>query len=255
MAFGLAALAPANAQADKPNFVVMLIDDAAFMDLGIYGGEASTPHIDALARGGAMFTHYYTSPLCSPSRAMLLTGMDNHLTGVATIPEVLPKEHEGKPGYTMSFEPGVVTLAARLKPAGYRTLMTGKWPPGSGKGDLPSAHGFDRSFALDASGADNFEDKSYMPYYADAPWYEDGKAASLPDNFYSSEFIVDKMVDYLGATDSASPSSPISPSRPFTFRCRRRASSSRNMPASTMRAGTKSALRGGSGRRSWASFR
>lgn len=205
VAFGLAALAPANAQADKPNFVVMLIDDAAFMDLGIYGGEASTPNIDALARGGAMFTHYYTSPLCSPSRAMLLTGMDNHLTGVATIPEVLPKEHEGKPGYTMSFEPGVVTLATRLKPAGYRTLMTGKWHLGSGKGDLPSAHGFDRSFALDASGADNFEDKSYMPYYADAPWYEDGKAASLPDNFYSSEFIVDKMVDYLGATDSSQP--------------------------------------------------
>lgn len=205
VAFGFAALAPANAQADKPNFVVMLIDDAAFMDLGIYGGEASTPNIDALARGGAMFTHYYTSPLCSPSRAMLLTGMDNHLTGVATIPEVLPKEHEGKPGYTMSFEPGVVTLATRLKPAGYRTLMTGKWHLGSGKDDLPSAHGFDRSFALDASGADNFEDKSYMPYYPDAPWYEDGKAAALPDNFYSSEFIVDKMVDYLGATDSSQP--------------------------------------------------
>lgn len=205
LALGLAALAPANAQTDKPNFVIMLIDDAAFMDLGIYGGEASTPNIDALARGGAMFTHYYTSPLCSPSRAMLLTGMDNHLTGVATIPEVLPREHEGKPGYTMSLEPGVVTLATRLKPAGYRTLMTGKWHLGSGKGDLPSAHGFDRSFALDASGADNFEDKSYMPYYADAPWYEDGKSASLPDNFYSSEFIVDKMVDYLGATNSNQP--------------------------------------------------
>ncbi|MFN7179802.1 arylsulfatase [Hyphomonas sp.] len=205
VAFGLAAFAPADAQADKPNFVVMLIDDAAFMDLGIYGGEARTPNIDALASGGAMFTHYYTSPLCSPSRAMLLTGMDNHLTGVATIPEVLPKEHEGKPGYTMSLEPGVLTLATRLKPAGYRTLMTGKWHLGSGKDDLPSAHGFDHSFALDASGADNFEDKSYMPYYADAPWYEDGKAAGLPDNFYSSEFIVDKMVEYLGRGDASQP--------------------------------------------------
>ena len=49
------------------------------------------------------------------------------------------------------------------------------WHLGSGKGDLPDAHGFDLSFALDASGADNWEDKSYMPYYADAPWYEDGK--------------------------------------------------------------------------------
>lgn len=170
------------AQPARPNFVILLIDDAAFMDLGIYGGEARTPNIDTLASGGAMFTRYYSSPLCSPSRAMLLTGMDSHLTGVSTIPEVLPKEHEGQPGYTMRLEPGVATLADRLKPLGYRTLMTGKWHLGSGKGDLPVAHGFERSFALDASGADNWEDKSYMPYYADAPWYEDGKPASLPED-------------------------------------------------------------------------
>ncbi|MFN3912425.1 arylsulfatase [Hyphomonas sp.] len=197
--FWLAAPAPAQTvdAPAPPNFVVLLIDDAAFMDLGVYGGEARTPNIDALAAAGSMFTRYYTSPLCSPSRAMLLTGMDNHLTGVSTIPEVLPKEHEGKPGYTMRLEPGVATLAERLKSLGYRTLMSGKWHLGSGEGDLPSSHGFDRSFALDASGADNWEDKSYMPYYADAPWYEDGAPAKLPDDFYSSKFIVDQMITYL----------------------------------------------------------
>lgn len=193
----LAAMGPVAAEPAKPNFVVVLIDDAAFMDLGAYGGEARTPNIDALAASGSLFTRYYTSPLCSPSRAMLLTGMDNHLTGVSTIPEVLPKEHEGQPGYTMRLEPGVATLAERLKPLGYRTLMSGKWHLGSGKGDLPDAHGFDRSFALDASGADNWEHKSYMPYYADAPWFEDGAPAQLPDDFYSSKFIVDQMVHYL----------------------------------------------------------
>lgn len=207
LALALLALgaAPALAQTEKPNFVVILIDDAAFMDLGIYGGEARTPNIDALAADGAMFTRYYTSPLCSPSRAMLLTGMDNHQTGVSTIPEVLPKEHEGQPGYTMRLEPGVATIAERLKPLGYRTLMTGKWHLGSGEGDLPVSHGFDRSFALDASGADNWEDKSYMPYYADAPWYEDGKAAKLPEDFYSSEFIVDQMISYLGEEETGEP--------------------------------------------------
>jgi len=189
----------------RPNFVVMIIDDAAFMDLGAYGGEARTPSIDALAARGALFTRYYSSPLCSPSRAMLLTGMDNHLTGVSTIPEVLPREHEGQPGYTMRLEPGVATLAERLKPLGYRTLMTGKWHLGSGEGDLPKAHGFDRSFALDASGADNWEDKSYMPYYADAPWYEDDVPASLPDDFYSSEFIVDQMMTYMDEGDAEAP--------------------------------------------------
>jgi len=189
----------------RPNIVILIMDDAAFMDLGAYGGEARTPNIDALAARGSLFTRYYSSPLCSPSRAMLLTGMDNHLTGVATIPEVLPKAHEGQPGYTMRLEPGVTTLAERLKPLGYRTLMTGKWHLGSGEGDLPKAHGFDRSFALDASGADNWEDKSYMPYYADAPWYEDDVPASLPDDFYSSEFIVDQMMTYLDEGDGEAP--------------------------------------------------
>lgn len=197
--------AQADVSPPRPNIVIMIIDDAAFMDLGAYGGEARTPNIDALAARGSLFTRYYSSPLCSPSRAMLLTGMDNHLTGVSTIPEVLPKEHEGQPGYTMRLEPGVATLAERLKPLGYRTLMTGKWHLGSGEGDLPKAHGFDRSFALDASGADNWEDKSYMPYYADAPWYEDGVPASLPDDFYSSDFIVDQMMTYMDESDAEAP--------------------------------------------------
>ncbi|MCR9194535.1 MAG: arylsulfatase [Hyphomonas sp.] len=204
--FAHGATSPSSAQPfEPPNIVILLVDDAALMDFGAYGGEALTPNIDGLAARGAMFTQYRTSPLCSPSRAMLLTGMDNHLTGIATIPEVLPDEHVDQPGYSMSLEPGVLTLAEHLKPHGYQTFMTGKWHMGSGEGDLPSDHGFDRSFALDASGADNWDDKSYMPFYHDAPWYEDGKAASLPDDFYSSEFIVDKMVSYLDEADADAP--------------------------------------------------
>lgn len=195
----------AQGEAERPNFVILVIDDAALMDLGIYGGEARTPHIDAIAREGAMFTQYRTSPLCAPSRAMLLTGVDNHRTGVATIPEVLPPEHRGQPGYTMRLEPGVLTLAARLKPLGYRTLLTGKWHLGSKPGELPVSHGFDRSFTLDASGADNWEDKSYMPFYAEAPWFEDDKPARLPEDYYSSEFLVDQMITYLEEGDRAAP--------------------------------------------------
>lgn len=194
---------PAPAQA--PNFVVLLADDLALMDLGIYGGEARTPHIDALARRGRMFTRHYTSPLCSPSRAMLLTGLDNHRTGVSTIPEVIPQEHVGKKGYSLRFEPGVTTISTRLRQRGYRTYMTGKWHLGRGKGDLPNSHGFDRSFVLDASGADNWEQKSYIPYYATAPWFEDGKPATLPKDFYSSRFLVDRMIDYIDAGDRQQP--------------------------------------------------
>lgn len=188
-----------------PNIVVILADDAGLMDFGAYGGEAHTPNIDALAKRGAMFTQFRASPLCSPSRAMLLTGMDNHLTGFATIPEVLPSEQRGKPGYSMALEPGVLTLADRLRGLGYRTLMVGKWHLGEEAGEMPQAHGFDHSFALAASGADNWEKRPYIPYYKDAPWYEDGVEADLPDDFYSSKFIVDKMIAYLEQTDPSKP--------------------------------------------------
>ncbi|PPE74275.1 arylsulfatase [Solimonas fluminis] len=181
----------------RPNFVLLLIDDAAYSDLGAYGGEARTPNIDRLAAQGAVFTQYHSSPLCSPSRAMLLTGVDNHRTGFATIPETLPVEQQGRPGYRMRFEPGVETVATRLKAAGYRSYMTGKWHLGHGPGELPDALGFDRSFVLDASGADNWEQKPYMPYYTSADWFEDGKPATLPKDFYSSEFLVDQMIRYL----------------------------------------------------------
>ncbi len=206
IALFLSASAALSAQAtenSKPNIVVMLADDVALMDFSVYGGEARTPNIDRLAGEGALFTGYRTSPLCAPSRAMLLTGMDNHLTGVATIPEVLPAEHEGQPGYSLSLEPGVLTLADHLRPLGYATYMTGKWHLGSGEGDLPGGHGFDRAFALDASGADNWDDKSFMPFYKDAPWFEDGKPADLPEDFYSSKFIVDKMIEYVEGDSDA----------------------------------------------------
>jgi arylsulfatase A-like enzyme len=186
-----------------PNIVVILVDDAGLMDFEPYGGEARMPNIQSLADQGVRFSNYRTSPLCAPSRAMLLTGIDNHRTGVATIPEVIPAEHEGKPGYSLALEPGVKTIADHLRAAGYRTYMTGKWHMGRRVQDLPISHGFDRSFALDASGADNWEQKPYMPYYTSAPWYEDDQPATLPDDFYSSAFIVDKMIDYISAGNSS----------------------------------------------------
>ena len=207
----LASLLPASAQqqaptaARRPNIIVILVDDAAFMDFGVYGGEARTPNIDRLAASGAMMTNYHTSPLCSPSRAMLLTGMDSHRTGLSTIEEVLPPELKGKPGYTLSLEPGVLTIADRLKLVGYRTLMSGKWHLGHGDGDLPNHHGFDRSLALDASGADNWAARAYMPYYKDAPWFEDGAPAKLPDEFYSSELLVDRLIKYIDEGERSAP--------------------------------------------------
>lgn len=181
----------------RPNIVVILFDDVALMDLGAYGGEARTPNIDRLARQGAMFTGYRTSPLCTPSRAMLLTGLDNHRAGAATIEEILPPDMRNRPGYRLRIEPEVLTIAERLRAEGYRTLMAGKWHLGHGPGELPDGQGFDRSLALDASGADNWAPKPYMPYYTEAPWYEDGRPARMPDSFYSSDLLVDRLTRYI----------------------------------------------------------
>ncbi|HIG22153.1 sulfatase-like hydrolase/transferase [Henriciella sp.] len=190
------------AHAERPNFVVILVDDAALMDFQVYGGEAATPNIDLLAESGALFTQHRATPFCAPSRAMLLTGLDNHLAGFGTIAEVLPPEHRGQPGYMMALEPGVETIATKLRRSGYRTYMTGKWHLGHGEGELPVDHGFDHSFILDASGADNWEDKPYLPYYKEAPWFEDGEKVDLPDDFYSSTFLVRQMQDYLEADEA-----------------------------------------------------
>ena len=183
------ALFAPTVNAAPPNFVVILVDDAAFMDLGGYGGEARTPHINELADRGVRFSNYRTSPMCAPSRAMLLTGLDSHRAGVGTLPELLSPEQRGSDAYALHLLPGVDTIADYLRRGGYQTYMTGKWHLGENVEHLPHRHGFDRSFALAASGADNWEDKAFIPFYEDAPWYEDSEAASLPDEFYSSEFL------------------------------------------------------------------
>lgn len=179
--------------------VVVVADDVGFSDLGAYGSEIRTPHIDAIASRGVMFSNFHVSPMCSPSRAMLLTGVDAHLAGVASLYVATPLRHRGRPGYEGELRTDVVTVASRLRAAGYRTYLSGKWNLGHTPTSLPSARGFDRTFALDATGADNFEKKPYLPIYGEPPWFADGKPTDLPDDFYSSEHLVDKLIEFVEA--------------------------------------------------------
>ncbi|HEY0974383.1 MAG TPA: arylsulfatase [Solimonas sp.] len=196
----------AAATAPRPNIVLVIADDMGFTDVGAYGSEIRTPHLDEMAARGAQFTNFHTAPLCSPTRAMLMTGTDNHIAGIGNLPEVTPIRHQGKPGYLGRLDDRVVTVATLLNDAGYRTYMTGKWHLGKDQKSLPHARGFERSFALEASGADNWEQRSYLPIYDTAPWFEDGKPATLPEDFYSSEFLVDKLIEYVDSgRDDARP--------------------------------------------------
>jgi arylsulfatase/uncharacterized sulfatase len=190
-------VAQKNKAIQKPNIVLILMDDAGIMDLGVYGGEAATPNIDALAKQGMMFMNYHTSPVCAPSRAMLLTGADSHLTGVPNIPEFLTEEQQQLPGYQGILNYKVKTIASLLKEVGYNTYISGKWHLGHTETTLPNKRGFDRTFILDASGADNYEAKGYLPIKSTAEWYQDGKIVPLPEDFYSSKTYVDKMMSFM----------------------------------------------------------
>jgi len=187
-----------NATIEKPNFVLILVDDAALQDFGVYGGEAYTPNIDNLAHEGTMFTNYHSSLMCAPARAMLLTGCDSHTAGVPNLPVFLAPEHTAHPNYDGILNIRVETVATRLKSNGYNTYITGKWHLGNTSYTLPTRRGFDRSFVLGASGGDNYDIKGYLPFKGDTPWYADGiPLEKLPDNFYSSEFLVDKMIEFI----------------------------------------------------------
>ena len=181
----------------KPNIVLILVDDAALMDFGAYGGEANTPNIDKLAHQGTMFTNYHTSPSCAPSRAMLLTGYDSHLTGVPNLPLFLPPDQVEEPGYEGILNDSIKTVATQLKENGYSTYITGKWHLGHTEKTLPSKRGFNRSYILNASGADNYEHKAYLPTQSKPKWFKDGKAINLPEDFYSSRNFVDEMMQFM----------------------------------------------------------
>ncbi|MBM3787057.1 MAG: arylsulfatase [Acidobacteria bacterium] len=139
----------ANAAPARPNVVVILVDDMGFSDIGCYGGEIPTPNIDRLAAAGLRFTQFYNTARCSPSRAALLTGLYPHQAGLGHLDNVVM---EGNPGYQGRLADESVTIAEALKPAGYFTIMTGKWHLGQQHGSSPWTRGFDRSLNLAAGG-------------------------------------------------------------------------------------------------------
>jgi arylsulfatase/uncharacterized sulfatase len=198
----LALLSPATlgaqaAQPKRPNIVILLADDWGFSDVGAFGGEIATPNIDALAAKGVRFSNFHVAGSCSPTRAMLQTGVINHRAGLGNMPETIPPEHLGKPGYETHLNNRVVTIAQQLRAVGYRTYLSGKWHLGHTPNTLPTARGYDHALALAQSGADNFEDKPNLLIYDKTEWTEDGKPAKLPKRFYSSTLIVDKMIGYI----------------------------------------------------------
>ena len=135
---GAAAYAAPSSQ--KPNIILIYCDDLGYGDLGVYGSKIPTPNIDRLAHEGVLFTQFYSAnPVCSPSRAALLTGRYPTRTGVPRV--LFPQDKTG-------LDLHEVTLANMLKDAGYRTSCIGKWHLGSAPEFLPTQRGFDEYFGI-----------------------------------------------------------------------------------------------------------
>jgi len=142
----------------QPNILLVMVDDMGWTDTGPYGSEIETPNIDRLAKNGMMFTDFHTSVSCSPTRSMLLTGMDNHLSGLGNMDELLTPNQVGKPGYEGHLNNSVVSLAEVLRNGGYHTYMAGKWHLGHEEKNIPGARGFEKSLSLLFGGASHFND-------------------------------------------------------------------------------------------------
>jgi arylsulfatase len=183
--------------ADRPNIVLIVIDDMGYSDVGPFGAEIRTPHLDRLAAAGVRFTDFYVGPACSPTRSMLMSGTDNHVAGMGNNAEAMAPNQIGQPGYEGYLNERVVSFASLLREAGYHTYMAGKWHLGEEPEHDPSKRGFEKSYVLLQGGASHFDDEwmmcaNYTPVYR-----EDGARVHVPRGFYSSEFYTDKIIEYV----------------------------------------------------------
>ncbi len=187
-------------QPGAPNILLIVLDDVAYTDLGHFGGEIGTPNLDRLAAEGVVMTEFHVSPNCSPTRAMLLSGVDSHLAGLGTMAEEPAPNQQGVPGYEGYLNFRVAALPEVLQDAGYRTYMTGKWHLGLTEETGPVARGFDRAFAMLNGGAGAFANMLPLVGPGKAAYRADSKAlAQLPEDFYSTRFYTRRMIDYLKA--------------------------------------------------------
>jgi arylsulfatase A-like enzyme len=192
---------------DAPNVVVILLDDLGFSHFGCFGSDLVTPNVDRLAAGGLRYTNFHVTPLCSPTRAALLTGRNHHTVGMRGI----ANWNTGYPHMTGRITEHATTMAEVLRGAGYTTFALGKWhlcpmdeASAAGPYDSwPLQRGFDRFYGFLDGETDQFApDLVYDNHRVDPP-------ATTADGYHLSEDLVDRAIEFIHDTVS------IRPDRPF----------------------------------------
>ncbi|MFQ5983739.1 MAG: arylsulfatase, partial [Woeseiaceae bacterium] len=191
--FQSAAAADTGAQ---PNILLIVADDLGYADLGVYGSDIDTPNINALAAEGILFTQFHTSPMCAPTRAMLLSGNNNHVAGMASQSQVglLDSPFEG---YEASLSDRIAPLPRLLQEAGYNTYMAGKWHLGLDEENSPRAVGFSRSFSVLQGAGTHFDDSGYDE--GGSIYRADGELTDYPIGRYSTKVYTDRLIEFIDA--------------------------------------------------------
>jgi arylsulfatase A-like enzyme len=184
-----------TAPVGAPNIIVVLIDDMGYSDIGPFGSEIETPTLDRLAQSGVRLTNYHTTPLCSPSRAALLTGLNPHRAGFGFVANADP----GYPGLRLELADDVATLPEILRDNGYATYAVGKWhlvrdanmSPGRTRDSWPTQRGFDRYYGS-LEGLNSF-------YYPNQLLSDNSvvDVDAYPEGYYLTDDLTDKAIGYL----------------------------------------------------------
>lgn len=188
----------------RPNIVLILVDDMGYSDLGCFGGEIETPHLDALCAAGQGYTQFYNTARCCPSRASLLTGLNPHQAGIGHMtndPENPMHYDKGLPGYRGFLNRNCVTLAEVLKDVGYHTYLSGKWHLGMHKRDQwPCQRGFERFYGL-LPGACNY----MQPDGPRCICRDNDGSVTLEPDFYSTNAFTDQAMQMLSEQGDDAP--------------------------------------------------
>ncbi len=186
---------------NAPDVIFVVLDDVGFSDLGCYGSEIETPHMDRLARGGAQYRNFHVTAMCSPTRACLLTGRNAHSVGMGVISEWAG----GFPGYQGHISMRAATLAEVLRDHGYATLGVGKWhlTPMKQVGSAgpfqqwPLGRGFDRWYGFQGAFTDQWNPELY----------QDNQPIARPEgeNYHLTEDLINRSIAYIDNHRVAAP--------------------------------------------------